>query len=669
MSNSSTAVHGAFRPDIEGLRAIAVALVVMYHAGLPGFSGGFIGVDVFFVLSGYLITGLLVREVRLSGKVDYTAFYARRMRRLLPALAAVTLITLVAGSLVFAPIEQTRSAISAISTSGYATNIRFGLSAGDYFGAALESDPFLHAWSLAVEEQFYLIWPVLIFLIYRASKSTRRPVVLISILTAASFCVSVYLTNSSPSWAFFSLPTRVWEFGLGGLAMMASTRARGLAGALGLSTIILCAVRITGTTPFPGLAAAIPVAGTALVLISNGKNGVEGVGRLLSVGPLQFVGRHSYSLYLWHWPVLVLAAALIPIFTLPLKLLCLLISLVLAILSQKLVEDPVRYHPGLVRNKRRTIVGGIALTVTCAIASVGFLYFARKQANSPTYAALTQAARDVQRPNPCEVWDHGQLQTGCAIEYAPNTVALFGDSHASQWLPALREFGLSQRIVSMTHKACPSAAVRIFNPKEGADFAEECAAWRKKSLETLIRLKPAVVLLANSQEHVEGLRRKDSRRRVSLAEWRSGYESTIAALSRAGIRVVVLRDTPRMAGNVPVCLSRKAKQWWHTVACDSERADALDEPVFQAETSAVSASRLASILDLTDLFCDASTCYAERNGIVVFHDADHITTQFARSLSSRFSQAVRSGIGASRPQRDGIVGSVTKSGATGTRYE
>ncbi|MBV9513135.1 MAG: acyltransferase, partial [Mycobacteriaceae bacterium] len=323
-----------FRPDIEGLRAVAVVAVVLFHAGIPGVSGGFVGVDVFFVISGFLITGLLWRDVEAHGRIRLGRFYGARARRLLPAAATVIVVTAVAATVLVPPL-QARSALGdAIACALYVGNYRFALQGTDYLAADAPPSPLQHYWSLGVEEQFYLVWPALIIATaWLVHRGTRRPrhaaprsaapyVLVLSAVAAVSLAVSLAWTHALPSWAFFSLPTRAWELAAGGLVAMTQAYWRRLTGVAaliggwgGLTLVIATCLELGNRTPYPGTAALLPVLGTALVIgvgCAAPDTGPErGVARALSLPLMRLIGRVSYSWYLWHWPVLLLAPSFV----------------------------------------------------------------------------------------------------------------------------------------------------------------------------------------------------------------------------------------------------------------------------------------------------------------------------------------------------------------------
>ena len=321
-----------FRPDVEGLRAVAIVLVVLYHAHARLAPGGYVGVDVFFVISGFLITGQLVRELQTAGRISFLAFYARRARRIMPAAMLTLIVTAVASALLLNPLAATRALDDVLPAIYFGANVHFAAQGADYFNAGLSPSPIQNFWSLAVEEQFYIVWPLLLFVssliwlrVRRRSRRERahRPVigavtVVLAILAAISLMASIQETATSPSWAYFSIVTRAWELAVGAIVALAlplvARLDRRLAIPLswaGLSCIALAAALFSDTTSYPGDSALLPVLGTAAVICGGSALASRRLGAeaLLGTPPFQRVGAWSYSWYLWHWPALVLAPA------------------------------------------------------------------------------------------------------------------------------------------------------------------------------------------------------------------------------------------------------------------------------------------------------------------------------------------------------------------------
>jgi peptidoglycan/LPS O-acetylase OafA/YrhL len=369
-----------FRPDLEGLRAVAVVLVLLYHASVPGVTGGYVGVDVFFVLSGFLITGLLLREVRRTGSVSLPSFYARRARRLLPASALVLLVTMIASALLMPPLRVPDVAGDAASAALYVSNIHFALQATDYLQAELAPSPILHFWSLSVEEQFYLFWPAIILLIVRARADFGRWVAIVAgTIVVLSFGTSLWLTRTDAPWAFFSLLTRAWELGLGALLAIAAGRlARipagpaAIAAWIGLLMVGLAGVVLDTSTPYPGMAALLPTVGSALVIAGGFRQSAFAPGRWLSKAVPRFLGRISYSLYLWHWPVLVIPAAAIGAeLSWPARGAFAFLAIGLAAATQHWVELPLRQGRWIGTLPRRNLAMAGALTLIVTTVSLG----------------------------------------------------------------------------------------------------------------------------------------------------------------------------------------------------------------------------------------------------------------------------------------------------------
>jgi peptidoglycan/LPS O-acetylase OafA/YrhL len=375
-----------FRPDIEGLRAVAVLAVVLYHAGMPGNRGGFVGVDVFFVISGFLITGLLWREVTTTDTVRLGGFFGARARRLLPAAATVGVATAIAAAVALPPLQARSVFMDGIASALYAGNYRFAAHGTDYLASDQPPSPFQHYWSLGVEEQFYLVWPVLIigtaWLVRRTrpGAATRAApyALVLGLVGAASLGAAVLWTRSSPPWAFFSLPTRAWELAVGGLVALSIHQWRQLpllpaaiAGWGGLGLILLTCTQLGPSTPYPGTAALLPVLGTALVIGGGSVTGGLGPGRVLCRPAMRAIGRVSYSWYLWHWPVLLLMPPLLGLPDgLPTRVSATIVSAGLAVLTFHLVENPGRFAATLRRSARASLVMAGAASAAAACACV-----------------------------------------------------------------------------------------------------------------------------------------------------------------------------------------------------------------------------------------------------------------------------------------------------------
>src|ERR1019366_564235 len=303
-----------FRGDIQGLRGIAVALVLLFHASIPGFKGGFVGVDIFFVLSGYLITGNLLREIKKTGRVRFREFYARRIRRLLPASFLVLIVTMIAAAIWLPPLLLPGIALDISSAGLYVSNLDFAARATDYFSASTIPSPVLHFWSLGVEEQFYLFWPLLLaFATIRKKHVEVKTFVLGLIVLISSFTFAVWLLPRNQPWAFFSIPTRAWELILGALLASASQIVArtprfiaAIAGILGLGMVLFSGLEQNDPLRFPGFPALLPTVGSMLIIFAGSIPKLTLPSLILSLKPLQQLGKISYSLYLWHWPVLVI---------------------------------------------------------------------------------------------------------------------------------------------------------------------------------------------------------------------------------------------------------------------------------------------------------------------------------------------------------------------------
>lgn len=369
-----------FRPDIEGLRAIAVLLVIAYHFKLGPFHGGLVGVDVFFVLSGFLITSLLIRELQSTGTVSLPDFWARRARRLLPASCLVIVVTVIAARSMLSPVVLKDVGRDAIAAALFVVNIVFGNRNSDYLGAqaaATSPSPLLHFWSLALEEQFYVVWPVLVMFAARARDRMRAITGLILGLGTVSLVACLWYTENSPVWAFYLLPTRAWELLAGAALAVIGTRvvripeqARAALGWAGLLGIVVASLVISDGTAFPGFAALLPVLSTVAVITAGGAVTRNGPLTVLRARPLQWVGKRSYAVYLWHWPVFILADAKWGPLSVPQRIGAVAIAGSLAAISFILVEDPARHSTWFSAHARRGLAVGACLVAVSTFAGV-----------------------------------------------------------------------------------------------------------------------------------------------------------------------------------------------------------------------------------------------------------------------------------------------------------
>ncbi len=631
-----------FRTDIEGLRGIAVLLVVGCHCGVSALAGGFVGVDVFFVLSGYLITGLLVAEVRTTSRLDLPSFYARRARRLLPASALVLVVTVVAATVALAPQELAFAGRAARAAALYVSNVFFDLNAADYFAADVQSNPLLHTWSLGVEEQFYLLWPALIAIGFRLDKSLRLLAPILVSVSIVSLVVAVRTTATAPTFAFYELPARAWEFGAGGAFALLPTgthRVRAVywqaCGGLGMLAILAAATLIPAGAGFPGWIALVPVAGTLAVLVAGARLPQRGVGALLALAPLQYLGARSYSWYLWHWPFVVFCAAVFPGASVGAKIIASGGALAAAALTFRTVERPVRKNAFLAARPRGSLALAAAVTLGCVGVALFGVRYAGTLSDStvlrPIVAATTDIA-DMPRQDCVTQGVSPQLKR-CDFGAPASSfgIALFGDSHAVQWFNPVRTVATAKgwRLTTFLKSDCAASDNVELPPRSGS---AACGAWRAEAIEHIKALRPAVVLMASFNSKIS--RGAPRGRAAALESLRQATRRTLEQFVAAGLRVVVVRDTPLPPHDIPTCLARGALHaWLGAVTCDFERSAALDPGAAAAEDEAAAGLPGVEFLDLNSEICPTPACPAARQGIPIYRDDNHLTGTFAGSLA------------------------------------
>ncbi len=686
------------RTDIQGLRAIAVSSVLVYHLWPGSVTGGFVGVDVFFVISGFLITShLLAHPPGTSG--DLLQFWSRRIRRLLPASLLVLLVTLVASRLVAPETQWANTARQARAAALYSVNWLLADDSVDYLAKDNVPSPVQHFWSLSVEEQFYLVWPVLILVLVLAARALRVrlvPVVVVglSIAVAASFADSIYLTTTDPARAYFVTPTRVWELGIGGvLAAAISSRALGrerdfehvrLPGPvraglawLGLGAIAMTVFTYDGSTPFPGWQAMLPVLGTAAVIAANAPSAPGSPGGLLAAGPVRWLGDVSYSVYLWHWPLIVLLPyAIGSQLSWPDKIAIIVVSLVLAGLTKRFVEDsfrtggwarPLIKPYALAAAGMAVVVGAASFQITevrhresvaaakleTKLANKGSCFGAAALAAPPGACAPTtsgpltpdpvQAAQDksdAYAAGPSKKHCFSELpsfrQVTCTFgdPHATTSVALVGNSHAGQWLPALEALAREQHWKLTTYLISQCALSDVAQRFDTAAQSRACLDWVHTTTRRIAAGGFDLVVMTNRiSVTTVGSSNKDD----NQLGYRHGYEVVLRALAAARRPVVTIRDTPAPSKSIPDCLASHPGNY---AACDGTRADWLpDEPVIAAVRAV--ADPQISVADLTNYICRGQTCPAAVGGVPVYFDGSHLTATYATTLAPYLLPALR----------------------------
>ena len=635
-----------FRPDIEGLRGLAVLLVVCFHGGLAWFSGGFIGVDVFFVLSGYLITGLLVAEFQRTSRIDLVRFYGRRAKRLLPAFALMLTVTLGVAAVIYGPDELLSTARAGRSAAVYLSNVFFGREAADYFAAGVKTNPFLHTWSLAVEEQFYLFWPLLVWMGLRGRGSTTPLVWLLTVVSLASLGVCLWTTANTQTFAFYQLPARAWEFGLGGVAQLLSARLRLLPRVAwravvlaGLAIVVGSASLIPEGPRFPGALALFPVCGTCLALMGGAALSREGGLRLIAAGPLPALGALSYSWYLWHWPFLVFAAALFPTIGVGGKLLAVGLSLGCAAAGYVLVENPIRYSRTFTIHPGRAIAMAAGIAVCTVGLSTSVVRYSGQLAQVPVLQRIVAVARaDISRipRQRCTQATPSSAVITCNFGDTSSAirVVLFGDSHAMQWFNSLEDISNLEHweLTTVVKSGCPVPSIDV--PDQPPRVVQACNTWRRGAFARIPILRAALVVVASSGGYLEVTGRMNHGTGVTLDQWRSGAAASLAALSPSAAEILWVRDPPMPQGDVPTCVERSLRHGWYPGGdCAMPRADVLFPAAFEAVRAAARGLPNVSFVDLSDVLCGDTSCPVVRMGVLMYKDDSHLTGAFADSLA------------------------------------
>ena len=670
----------SFRADIQALRAVAVVAVVLYHLWPERVPGGFVGVDIFFVISGFLITQHLVGEIRRTGSISLTQFWARRIRRLLPAAFLVLVVSLLFLFLLMPNVIWQESLKEIGASAAYVENWLLGIHAVDYLAADNSASLVQHYWSLSVEEQFYIVWPLLLLVALKAGRLFKRTTPLptvrcaLAFVALASFAVSITLTNSKPPLAFFATQTRAWEFAVGGLIALAPSLVLGTreatlrAGAswAGLAVILYSCLFITGNKPFPGSIALIPVIGAGLVVASGMSSVRWSSSRVAALKPVQWLGDYSYSIYLWHWPLIIVAPWLLHGPTnWASKLVILVGSLVLAYLTKRFVEDPVR--TGKRWNVRRWPNYAFAAAGMAVILGVSFGSYLEinKRIDALAVGALAKVVNEV----PCYGAEAIVASNECASPFAPpagldaafaaadiyagseacqqevdvatlhlctfgepknptRTIAVVGNSHAAHLIPALELYGkkLGWKIILAAKTDCMGL---ITTPVGTQKASDTCLTWSAELHRSLLAMpKLDAVIFAShaaSETYLAGLRATPR----DLATAQDRVLATWTTFVTHGIPVIVIEDVPGMRPNAdPECIAKTSVSY---DPCAVDRPTVVVSNLMS--TLAARNQKLVTYLPVSQYFCDAKTCHGIIGGVVVYSDSHHLTATYSRSLA------------------------------------
>lgn len=702
------------RRDIEGLRALAVLAVIAYHLKIPGVSGGYVGVDVFFVISGFLITSLLIAERTRSSQIALGAFYARRIRRLLPISSVVLLATAIFGAALMNPLEWADLGREIAASALFVSNLEFAAQGTDYLAATEFPSPVQHYWSLSVEEQFYLLWPALIVIGTHRARSVRgRVAVIMAVVIGLSFTASAVLTSSQAAWSYFGLHTRAWELGLGAALAAATPRLSRipdllatLMTAAGLIGIGIAVITFSEVTVFPGVAAALPVASTAMILAAGCRSQSEATIpplRLLEMRWMQLIGARSYSLYLWHWPVIIFGKITyerhFPQSTWDLRaaLVALLLTAALSELGFRLIENPIRTSTALTRIPQRSYALGAGAMVLVLSSAIGLSTY-RSDLETGVVAATPIATESTARTTPATPsatssvttstapetppvpvlvpidmrnadplpavvqslstsilpdnlqpnlriarGDVGMAYTsGCQQYFAvsvrtdcifgdPNgryTMALWGDSHASQWFAALDEIARDRnwRLIVLTQGGCPVIDVLTFNRQAGQTFTH-CRPWRASVRDYLRAEKVDLVVLTQYY----ALLALNGQGAIPASAWSEHLPELLDSLRADGIEPVVMGDTPDPSEAVPSCL---ATHRFSIAVCNpgrGVRADRLQRVT--AAITEVTDPRKVSLIRPDRWLCVQDQCPTIIGNLLVYRDEHHLSDTIVKWLT------------------------------------
>lgn len=691
-NTSAGKADSRFRPDIQGLRAVAVGLVLLYHAGITWIPGGFVGVDVFFVISGFLITGMLVRQSLKRGQIDLADFYARRIRRILPA-ATVVLIFVAVVTLVLLPRTRWDSiGTEIIGSALYVVNWVFAQNT-DYLNAEQAASPLQHFWTLGVEEQFYIVWPALLLaLLWIACRKRKEEIdteaqqqrirrflqVGVVLVIVPSFIWSIYYTQTNPAPAYFVTSTRLWELAIGAAIAVFAVQLERVPDKIGyllqisgLAAIVAAGIFFSAGTTFPGYAALLPTLGSAGVII-GGMSGraTKGFAVLLNSRGMRWVGDLSYSLYLWHWPLVIFATYLLG-GTLPVGygLIVVSASAIPAWLSYRYIEQPFRDWQRLKEKSARALRAGGSLMATTGVCGIVVLVAASQlaQQNSQPVATDGPVGAEVVEDEPdavepvnkveaytpdvtgaqddlADIYDDGCFTSESSSDIescvygdkdSDYEVAVVGDSHAAHWIPALENIADENgwKLTTYNKNACALNSVAV---DYDGSYYESCDEWGDKVLDELTGSDAPdhVIVSASSYPAAESSEVPEG---VKTGDIDEGYADVWSQIQDAGVGLTAILDTPRLQFDVPECVAVNQD---NLTECTEERSEALDASAYYDMVDAAKASGTETV-DLTDKFCSSDSCSSVIGDVLVWRDKHHMTATYADSLTDSLEKELQ----------------------------
>jgi peptidoglycan/LPS O-acetylase OafA/YrhL len=652
--------QNAFRPEIEGLRALASILVAVFHIWLRRVSGG---VDVFFVVSGFLITTGLLGQIERGGGVRFALFWGRLVKRLAPA-AFTVLGAVVVVSVLLLPKARWKDTLEQIlASAGYVENWVLAHNSVDYLAAHVATSPVQHYWALSVQGQFYFTWPILmagVALLARRSglKLRTAACVAFAAVFVCSMAFSIYITTKNQPFAYFNTLARAWEFSIGGTlaATMPFIRlpraARVAAGWIGVAAIISCGLLLQVSRVFPGYAALWPTLGGMLVVMAGTSGSPFGADRILGSKPLVFIGGLSYALYLWHFPAMIFYELYSGHHEIGLGAGCgiLAVAFTLAYLTSRFIENPARFSkPASEAPKRAFAIGGVYAAALAVLVGAWFLDYKHIRrvtghpitAGSPNYpgaAALLSGFvysgapgvpvypnsmfADSDRPsvyqNGCNQAEDVPEARSCILG-DPNgriTVAVVGGSHSAHWLPTLEAIARqdSWKVVAYVKSNCPFTAELFVVHRK---INSSCRDWNESVVRELLALKPQLVFTTATRYNAD-----------DLEVIPDGYKQQWKRLADAGIQIAAIRDNPRFGFNVAECVELHGVS---SPLCSRPRGEVLVEPSPLVNATGISAN--VHFIDLSDAFCERATCPPVAGNILIYRDLDHLTSSYAITLA------------------------------------